>query len=180
MKSKPNSKQKTISGTLIEEKIIPQIKSKCQFCKIKIFDLKKHESSCHLNPTTIPRTDYDWEYFEQFDMIRDFLIKNPTTKKMKKFNSILAPKGDPFKHIIDAMRPYMKKLPKNHLERQMYAKLDADISRGIEQRLLTEEEFIQRIEEQIEKGYQHSFLRDKPDNMSIKEWIDKISKISHK
>ncbi len=43
----------------------------------------------------------------------------------------------------------------------MYAKLHEDISRGIELKLLTEDEFIQRIEDKVKKGYYIHFLRDK-------------------
>ena len=62
----------------------------------------------------------------------------------------------------------------------MYAKLHKDISRGIELKLLTEDEFIRRIEDEVKKGYYSHFLRDKPDEVSIKDWIAKIEKISYK
>lgn len=133
-----------------------------------------------MKPANIPRTDYDWNYFEEYKLFQEFLIKNPATKKMKDFNHILAPKGNPFNHITDAMLPYMKNLPKNHLEKQMYAKFHEDISRGIELRLLTDDEFIQRLEDKVKKGYQFSFLMNKPEDVSIKDWIAKIEKISYK
>ena len=93
---------------------------------------------------------------------------------------ILAPKGNPFDHILDAMLPYMKKLPKNVLERQMLAKFDADFTKGIELRLLTDEEFIQRIEDRIKKGHKFTFLMDKPEGVSVRNWIAKIERISYK
>ncbi|KKL26617.1 hypothetical protein LCGC14_2393510 [marine sediment metagenome] len=142
MKSKPNSRQKTITGRFIEKK---DVKSPCRFCKVKVFDRERHEIKCHKNPANIPRTIYNWNYFEEYALIEEFLINNPMTEKIRKFNQRLAPEGNPFDHITGAMLPYMKKLPKNHLEKQMYAKLHKDISRGIELKLLTEDEFIQRI-----------------------------------
>ncbi len=43
-----------------------------------------------------------------------------------------------------------------------------------------DQEFIQRIEDKVKKGYYIHFLKDKPNDVIIKDWVAKISKISYK
>jgi len=78
------------------------------------------------------------------------------------------------------MLPYMNTLPKNVPERQMQAKFDTDFTRGIELRLLNDEEFIQRIEVRLKKGHKFTFLMDKPEDVSVRDWIAEVEKISYK
>ena len=51
------------------------------------------------------------------------------------------------------MLSYTKSLPKTHKDKAIYRKLDEIFTAGIEARLLTKDEYIERLKEKVKKGY---------------------------
>ena len=72
---------------------------------------------------------------------------------MKEYNKILAPKGAPQEQFIEEMLSYTKSLPKTHKDKAIYQKLNEIFTAGIEVRLLTKDEYIERLKEKVRKGY---------------------------
>jgi len=117
----------------------------------------RHLQKCHRNPQNSPRISLDWEYIEDFEPIKEFLIKNPCTDKMKEFNAILAPRGDPYDSFLDEMVNYAKELPKLHKDAMVNAKLDEIFTKGINVRLLDKDEYIEKLKAKV-RGGQRLFL----------------------
>jgi len=134
-------------------------KAKCEHCKSKVVDIIRHLDKCHLNPRNSAKIEVDWEYWEEFNIVKDHLIKNPTTNKMRQYNKIIAPKGNPHEEFLDEMLTYTKSLPKTHKDKAIHQKLDEIFTSGIEVRLLNKEEYIQRLKEKVLVG-QRIFLFD--------------------
>jgi hypothetical protein len=151
-------------------------KIKCEHCKSKVVDMIRHLEKCHLNPKNSPKIEVDWDYWEEFNIVKDHLIKNPTTNKMREFNKILAPKGNPQEKFIDEMLSYTKTLPKTHKDKAIHQKLDEIFTSSVEVRLLNKEEYIQRLKEKVLIG-QRIFLFDplKPTTVEeIEQNIDNL------
>lgn len=74
-------------------------KVSCEFCKGKVVDMIRHLQKCHRNPRNAPKIELDWEYIEQYQEVKNYLIKNPRTEKTKKYNNVIAPKGNPFREF---------------------------------------------------------------------------------
>jgi len=72
---------------------------------------------------------------------------------MKEYNNILAPRGDPHKKFLNEMLSYAKILLKAHKDKAINQKLNEIFTSGIELRLLTKEEYIDRLKEKVRKGY---------------------------
>lgn len=118
---------------------------KCEFCKGKSVDIIRHLRKCHRNPSNAPRIEIDWDYLEQYQEIKKYLIKNPHTEKAKEFNQILAPKGNPFEEFEGKMLNYANRLPKAHKDKAINQKLHEILTVGIELRLLNREEFLDKL-----------------------------------
>jgi hypothetical protein len=127
-------------------------KVQCEYCKVKVFDIIRHLEKCHLNPKNSPKIEVDWEYWEEFNIVKDHLIKNPTTDLMKKYNKIIAPQGNPQEKFIDEMLSYTKSLPKTHKDNAVHQKLDEIITSSIEVRLLNKDEYIEKLKEKVIMG----------------------------
>ena len=95
MVEKAEKIKKTVSQkTLVGKKITIALKGEkicCEYCKSKVVDLIRHLKKCHLNPQNSPKIEVDWEYWEKYNIVRDHLIKNPVTSKMREYNEILVP-----------------------------------------------------------------------------------------
>ena len=78
---------------------------------------------------------------------------------MKEFNKFLAPEGDPFEEFTEKMLDYTLSLPKAHKDAMINAKLDEMFTSGIEVRLLTKDEYFERLKEKVRKR-QRIFLFD--------------------
>ena len=128
-------------------------KIKCQFCKGKVVDMIRHLQRCHRNPSNAPKIEVDWDYVEQFQVVENYLIKDPRTEKTKEFNQLLAPKGNPFREFEEKTINYAKSLPKAHKDKAISQKLDEILTADIELRLLNGEEFIDRLKSKVRKGY---------------------------
>jgi tetrahydrodipicolinate N-succinyltransferase len=128
----------------------------------------RHLNNCHLNSKNSPKIEVDWEYWDEFNIVKDHLIKNPTTSKMKEFNKIIAPKGNPHEKFIEEMLSYTKSLPKTHKDRAIYQKLDEIFTSGIEVRQLNKEEYVQRLKEKVLMG-QRIFLFDPLNPTTVEE-----------
>lgn len=87
---------------------------------------------------------------------------------MKKFNQILAPKGNPHKKFLDDVLDYTKTLPKAHKDKAITRKLDEIFTSGIELRLLNKGEYIAKLKEKVRKGY-HLCLFDPLKPTTIEE-----------
>jgi hypothetical protein len=72
---------------------------------------------------------------------------------MKEYNKIIAPKGNLHEKFLDEMLRYSKNLPKGHKDKAINQKLDEIFTSGIEVRLSTKEEYIERLKEKVSKGY---------------------------
>jgi hypothetical protein len=125
----------------------------CEHCKSRVFDIIRHLERCHLNLKNSPKIEIDWEYWEEFDIIKDHLIKNPTTDKMKEYNQILAPQGNPHERFLDEMLSYAKSLPNTHKDKAINQKLDEIFTSRIEVRLLNKEEYIEKLKEKVSGGF---------------------------
>ena len=128
----------------------------------------RHLKNFHLRPENSPKIEVDWEYWEEFDVVKDHLIKNPITNKMREFNRVLAPKGNPQERFIDEMLSYAISLPKTHKDKAINQKLDEIFTTGIEVRLLNQEEYIQKLKEKVLMG-QRIFLFDSLKPTTVKE-----------
>ena len=164
--------KKVVSQKTLDAKNI-QLSSKgkrtqCKYCKVRVLGIIKHLEKCHLNPKNSPKIEINWEYWEEFDVVKDHLIRNPTTEKMREYNNILAPKGNPQEKFLDEMLSYAKSLPKAHKDKAINQKLDEIFTAGIDVRLLTKEEYIERLKEKVRKGY-HTFLFDSLIPITIEE-----------
>jgi hypothetical protein len=148
--------QKTLAGRKIKLASKGE-KTQCEFCKSKVLDITRHLKNCHLNPDNTPKIEIDWEYWEEYDVVKDHLIKNPVTNKMREHNKIIAPEGNPQEKFIEEMLSYAKTVPKTHKDKAIYNKLDEIFTSGIEVRLLNKEEYIQRLKEKVLMG-QRIFL----------------------
>ena len=151
--------QKTLVGKKIT---IAQkgVKTECEYCKSKVLDLARHLQKCHLNPDNSPKIEVDCEYWEEFNIVKDHLIRNPTTNKMREYNKIIAPKGNPHEKFIDEMLSYTRSLPKTHKDKAIYNKLDEIFTSGVDVRLLNKDEYIQKLKEKVLMG-QRIFLFDR-------------------
>lgn len=88
-----------------------------------------------------------------------FKITTPITNKMREFNRVLAPKGNPHEKFLGEMLDYTKSLPKTHKDKAINQKLDEIFTSGIEMRLLNKEEYIAKLKEKVLMG-QRIFLFD--------------------
>ena len=73
--------KKFIVGNNKKEKV------RCGFCKGKVVDIMRHLQRCHLNPSSAPKIEIDWDYIEQYREVENCLIKDPSTEKAKEFNN---------------------------------------------------------------------------------------------
>lgn len=128
-------------------------KVQCEHCKSKVVDIIRHLEKCHLNPQNSPKIEINWDYWEEFAAVKNHLIENPTTDKMKEYNKIIAPHGNPHEKFIDEMLSYAKSLPHTHKDKVIYQKLDEIFTAGIEVRLLNRDEYIEKLKEKVRKGY---------------------------
>jgi hypothetical protein len=143
-------------------------KVKCEYCKNKVVDTIKHLEKCHLNPKNSPKIEVNWEDWEEFYIVKDHLIKNPTTNKMREYNKIIAPRGNPHEKFIDEMLSYAHSLPKTHKDKAIHQKLDEIFTSGVEVRLLTKDEYIEKLKEKVMMG-QRIFLFDPSKHTTIEE-----------
>lgn len=144
--------QKTLNSKNIRVSVEGK-KIKCEFCKSKVVDMIRHLQKCHCNPKNSPEIKLDWVYLDEYDEIKEFLIKNPCTDKANEFNKILAPKGNMFEEFTQEMLNYAITLPKGHKDKMINAKLDEIFTSGINVRLLNKDEYIERLKEKVRKGY---------------------------
>lgn len=143
-------------------------KVQCEHCKVRVSDVIRHLKKCHLNHANSPKIGVDWDYLEEFDAIKDHLIENPTTDKMKEYDRLLAPKGNPHEKFLDEMLNYAKSLPKTHKDKAINQKLDEIFTTGVEVRLLNEKEYIEKLKEKARKGYR-MFLFDRLKPVTVDE-----------
>ena len=134
-------------------------KIQCVHCKTRVLDIFRHLEKCYCNPQNAPNITIDWDYVEDFEPIKEFVIKNPCTDKEREFNNILAPFGNPFGPLIEDLLKYTKELPRAHKDAMLNRKLDEIFTKGVEVRLLDKEEYISRLKEKVRKGYR-PFLFD--------------------
>ncbi|MBY8988289.1 MAG: hypothetical protein KGD61_07535 [Candidatus Lokiarchaeota archaeon] len=134
-------------------------KVQCKFCKSRVIDIIHHLKKCYRNPQNAPKIELDWDYIDEFEPIKEFLIQYPCTDKEREFNDILAPQGNPFEPLIEDLLKYAKELPKAHKDATLNQKLDKIITKGIEVRLLNKEEYISRLKAKVRRGYR-MFLFD--------------------
>ena len=150
--------QKTLGGKKI--RLSPKgEKTQCEHCRSKVLDITNHLKKCHRNPDNSPNITIKWDHLERFKTFENHLIKNPTTDKMKSYNEILVPHGNPFEPFLDDMLKYVKELPKAHKDAMINKKLDEIFTSGVEVRLLNKEEYIQKLKEKVMMG-QRIFLFD--------------------
>ena len=71
----------------------------------------------------------------------------------RNYRNDFAPQGDPFGKFEKEMLNYARRLPKAHKDQMIRQKLDRVITEGIEARLLTREEYFQRLKAKIKSGY---------------------------
>ena len=112
--------------------------------------------------------ELNWEHVDDYNEVKEFLIKNPCTDKEKEFNKIIAPNGNPFPKFIEEMLDYTKSLPKAHKDAMINAKLDEVFTSGFDVRLLNKEEYFDRLKEKVRKG-QRLFLLDSLKPITIEE-----------
>ncbi|TET00490.1 MAG: hypothetical protein E3J90_03970 [Promethearchaeota archaeon] len=105
-------------------------KTQYEFCKKRYSDVIKHLQKCHRNPDNAPKIEVDCDNLEQYQLYEKCLIKNPITDKMKEFNQILAPKGNPFKKFEEEMLNYAHNLTKAHKDKMIHQKLDEILNRN--------------------------------------------------
>lgn len=167
-------KQTDLSG-----KFKPTKKTKCQFCKGKFLGMDLHLKKCHKNPGNFPIFPLDWDYIEKYQLIKEFLIKNPQTTMEREFNKVLAPQGDPFESFINDMLNLCEETPNTHRDRKVYQTLNKNLMQGIKFDE-TEEEQTERLtntlKEKIEKGItMHLFDYRKPTTIKdLEENKDKL------
>lgn len=182
-KTVSKNRQKTILNTFIEKKSkqkLPKEKVKCPHCKTKILDLAKHLKKCHANPVNIPKTTINWEHVEDYNLIEEFLFKNPPTEMMKAFNNKLAPHGNPFEQPIEELVDYMKTLPKGQKEKLLHKRLHSTFTEGIELRLLIEDEFVNNILDKIRRGYRFPCYDNKLEDESTEDRIRRSFRTEYK
>ena len=143
-------------------------KVRCEHCKGKVVDIMRQLQRCHLSPSNAPKIELDWEYIEQYQEVKNYLIKNPRTEKAKKYNNALAPKGNPFREFEEEIINYANALPKAHKDKAINQKLDEIFTSGIELRLLNREEFLDKLKDKVRKGYR-LFLFDPLKPTTIEE-----------
>lgn len=144
--------QKTLDSKNIRISVKGE-KIKCEFCKNNVVDMIRHLQKCHCNPKNSPEIKIDWDYLEEYNETKEFLLKNPCTDKMREFNNILAPKGNPFEEFLEETLKYAIELPKAYKDKMINQKLDEIFTQGIEPRLLNKEEYIAKLKEKVRKGY---------------------------
>jgi len=60
-------------------------KIKCEYCKTNVLNIIRHLQKCHRNPQNTPKIELDWEHVDDYNEVKEFLIKNPCTDKEKEF-----------------------------------------------------------------------------------------------
>jgi hypothetical protein len=174
-KIKKITSQKTLDSKKIQ--VSPKgEKIKCDHCKSKVVDMIRHLEKCHLNPKNSPKIEIDWDYWNEFNIVKDHLIKNPTTNKMREYNKIIAPHGNIHEKFLDEMLSYTKSLPKTQRDKAIHQKLDEIFTSGVEVRLLNKEEYIQKLKEKVMMG-QRIFLFDPLKPITIEEMEQKKDKL---
>jgi len=143
-------------------------KIKCEYCKTNVLDIIRHLKKCHRNPQNAPNIELDWEYVDDYNEVKEFLIKIPCTDKEKEFNKIVAPNGNPIADFIGEMLDYTKSLPKAHKDAMINAKLDEVFTSGVNVKLLNKEEYFDRLKEKVRKG-QRLFLLDSLKPITVEE-----------
>ena len=93
-----------------------------------------------------------------------------------KFNSVIAPNGNPFEQPINDLLNYAKELPKAHKDKMLHQKMDEMFTKGIDVRLLNKDEYISHLKAKVRRG-QKIFLFDpfKPTTEEeIEEYKDEV------
>lgn len=108
---------------------------------------------------------------EEYEPIKEFLIVNPCTDKVKEFNHILAPQGNPYNATINRLLNYAKELPQAHKDAMINRKMDEIFTKGIDVKLLNKDEYIERLKTKVRKGHR-LFLFD-PLRATTEEEIEK-------
>lgn len=89
----------------------------------------------------------NWKGLKNFDILSDFVIHKPQSDLEKKFNDILCPGYNDLEKTVDKLVSYAEAQPKKYRAKRVENQLIQMIEEGIEVRLLTEEEFQQKLNE---------------------------------
>ncbi len=172
--------KKTVSQKTLNQKKInlttKKGKVQCEYCKAKVQDILRHLAKCYRNPDNSPKIELEWDHVEDYNNFKEFLIKNPLTDKERKFNSVIAPNGNPFEQPINDLLNYAKELPKAHKDKMLHQKMDEMFTKGIDVRLLNKDEYISHLKAKVRRG-QKIFLFDpfKPTTEEeIEEYKDEV------
>ena len=115
--------------------------------------MARHLLKCYRNPDNSPNIELEWDHVEEYNEFKEFLIENPRTDKEREFNSALIPNGNPFEQPINDLLNYVKELPNAHKDKMLHQKMDEIFTKGVEVRLLNNEEYIEKLKQKVRKGY---------------------------